>query len=114
MPAPSATLLRYVNDRDVVHLGARLLPYVGSYGGDAALSPSRSAKPSAPVFLLHGVDDNVIPAVESEYLAEELRGRAPVRSLLGGLTRPRRVRSADWASGDVMRLAGFWGDLFSR
>ena len=39
----------------------------------------RSAKPSAPVFLLHGVDDNVIPAVESEYLAEELRGRAPVR-----------------------------------
>ena len=26
LPEPSATLLRYVNDRDVVHLGARLLP----------------------------------------------------------------------------------------
>ena len=29
MPEPSATLLRYVNERDVVHLGPRLLPYVG-------------------------------------------------------------------------------------
>ena len=30
LPEPSATLLRYVNDRDVVHLGARLLPFVGA------------------------------------------------------------------------------------
>ena len=57
----------------------RLLPYVTAYGGDPALSPSRSPKPTAPVFLLHGMEDNVIPAVESEYLAEDLRGRAPVR-----------------------------------
>ena len=60
LPQPSATLLRYVNDRDVIHLGARLLPYVTQYAGDPALSVSRAAKPSAPVFLLHGVDDNVI------------------------------------------------------
>jgi dienelactone hydrolase len=113
LPEPTRTLLRYVNERDVVHLGARLLPYVGSYGGDPALSASKSPKPSAPVFLLHGTDDNVIPAIESEYLAEDLRGHAPVKLLLSGLMthaeadRPAKV-------GDVMQLASFWGDLLSR
>jgi dienelactone hydrolase len=113
LPEPSATLLRYVVDRDVVHLGARLLPRLGSQGGDAALSASRSPKPSAPVFLLHGMGDNVVPPVESEYLAEDLRGHAPVRLLLSGLIshaeadRPAHV-------GDVIALAGFWGDLLSR
>jgi dienelactone hydrolase len=113
MPQPSATLLRYVNERDVIHLGPRLLPFVGVYGGHPALSPSKSPKPSAPVFLLHGRDDNVIPAVESEYLAEDLRGHAPARLLLSGLIshaeadRPLRFSEA-------MQLAGFWGDLLSR
>jgi dienelactone hydrolase len=113
MPQPSATLLRYVNDRDVVHLGQRLLPYVGFYGGDPSLSVSKSPKPSAPVFLLHGLEDNVIPPIESEYLAEDLRGHASVRLLLSGLIshaeadRPPHI-------GDVMQLAGFWGDLLWR
>jgi dienelactone hydrolase len=113
LPEPSASLLRYVNDRDVVHLGARLLPYVSAYGGDPALSVSKSVKPAAPVFLLHGADDNVIPSIESEYLAADLRGRAPVRLLVSGLIshaeadRPAHV-------GDVLRLAGFWGDMLSR
>jgi hypothetical protein len=113
LPEPSATLLRYVVARDVVHLGARLLPMIGSNGTADALSLSRSPKPSAPVFLLHGLEDNVVPAVESEYLAEDLRGHAPVRLLLSGLIshaetdRPMHV-------GDVLQLAGFWGDLLSR
>jgi dienelactone hydrolase len=113
MPEPSATLLRYVNDRDVVHLGPRLLPYIGLYGNTPGLSVSKSPKPSAPVFLLHGTEDNVIPAIESEYLADDLRGHAPVRLLLSGLIshaeadRPVHVN-------DVMQLASFWGDLLSR
>jgi len=113
MPEPSATLLRYINERDVIHLGRRLLPYIGASAADAALSVSKSPKPSVPVFLLHGTEDNVIPPVESEYLAQDLRGRAPVRLLLSGLIshaeadRPVHV-------GDVMQLAGFWGDLLSR
>jgi pimeloyl-ACP methyl ester carboxylesterase len=113
MPEPSRTLMRYVNDRDVVHLGPHLLPYVAQFGGDPALSPSRSPKPAAPVFLLHGTDDNVIPSVESEYLANDLRGHAPVRLLLSGLIshaeadRPAHI-------GDVLQLASFWGDLLSR
>ena len=113
MPEPSATLLRYVNERDVIHLGPRLLPYIGVSAADAALSVSKSPKPSVPVFLLHGTEDNVIPSLESEYLAQDLRGHAPVRLLLSGLIshaeadRPVHV-------GDVMQLAGFWGDLLAR
>ncbi len=113
LPQPSALLLSYVNKRDVVHLGARLLPFIAAYGSAAALSPSKSPKPSVPVFLLHGTDDNVIPAVESEYLADDLRGHAPVRLLLSGLIshaeadRPVRVT-------DVVELAGFWADLLQR
>jgi dienelactone hydrolase len=113
MPEPSASLLRYVNERDVVHLGARLLPYVSFYGGDPSLSVSKSPKPSAPVFLLHGIDDNVIPAIESEYLAEDLRGHAPVRLLLSGLISHAEADRPVHLT-DVMQLAGFWGDLLSR
>jgi dienelactone hydrolase len=113
MPEPSATLLTYVNNRDVVHLGARLLPYISAYGGAAALSPSKSPKPSAPAFLLHGIDDNVIPAIESEYLAEDLRGHAPVRLLLSGLISHAEADRPIHAT-DVMALAAFWGDLLQR
>jgi len=113
MPEPSATLLRYVNERDVVHLGPRLLPYVGVSAADTALSVSKSPKPIVPIFLLHGIEDNVIPSIESEYLAQDLRGHAPVRLLMSGLIshaeadRPVRIS-------DLMQLAGFWGDLLSR
>ena len=113
LPEPSATLLREVVERDVVHLGARLVPYVGFYGGAPALSVSKSPKPSVLVFLLHGTEDNVIPSIESEYLADDLRGHAPVELLLSGLIshaeadRPPRV-------GDVVALASFWGNLLDR
>jgi dienelactone hydrolase len=110
---PSATLLEYVNNRDPAQLGPRLLPYIGFYGNAPALSASRSPKPLAPVFLLHGADDNVIPAIESEYLAHDLRGQAPVRLLLSGLiSHAEAHRPAD--VGDVIELASFWGDLLGR
>jgi hypothetical protein len=112
LPEPSATLLRYVVARDVVHLGARLLPLIGR-SAPPGLSVSQSPKPTVPVFLLHGVEDNVIPAIESEYLAADLRGHAPVRLLLSGL-----ISHADtdrpMHANDVLQLAGFWGDLLSR
>lgn len=113
LPEPSRTLVRYTLDRDVIHLGARLLPYVNRQGGDPALSLSRSPKPSVPAFLLHGIDDNVIPSIESEYLANDLRGRAPVRMLLSGLISHAEADQPVHV-GDVMELAGFWGDLLSR
>ncbi len=112
LPEPSATLMRYVIARDVVHLGARLLPLIGSTAPDG-LSVSKSPKPTAPVFLLHGLEDNVIPAVESEYLAADLRGHAPVRLLLSGLISHAEADRPMHAS-DVLQLAGFWGDLLAR
>ena len=110
---PSATIVREITNRDVAHLGPRLLPYIGFYGGDPALSPSKSPKPSAPVFLLHGTEDNVIPAIESEYLADDLRGHAPVRLLLSGLISHAQ---AVWPvhMKDVLQLGSFSGDLLSR
>ena len=68
---------------------------------------------AVPVFLLHGIDDNVIPAIESEYLANDLRGHAPVRLLLSGLISHAEADQPAHV-GDVMKLAEFWGDLLSR
>lgn len=113
LPQPSALLMRYVLDRDVVHLGARLLPMIGTNSAPDGLSVSKSPKPTAPVFLLHGLEDNVVPAVESEYMAEDLRGHAPVRLLLSGLISHAEA-DKPMHIGDVLQLAGFWGDLLSR
>jgi len=113
LPQPSATLLREVLERDVVHLGARLLPYVGLYGGAPALSVSKSPKPTSPIFLLHGTEDNVIPSIEAEYLAGDLRGHAPVRLLLSGLISHADADQPPTIA-DVSALASFWGDLLSR
>lgn len=113
LPEPAATLLRYVNDRDVVHLGVRLLPYVGAYGTAPALSPARSAKPAVPVFLLHGSDDRVIPTVEAEYLAADLRGHSPTRLLLSDLISHAEA-DRPFRPSDVLDLATFWGDVLAR
>jgi fermentation-respiration switch protein FrsA (DUF1100 family) len=114
LPQPSATLLGYVNDRDVVHLGSRLLPHVDAYGADPSLSPARSPdRPDAPVFLLHGIRDNVIPAAEAAHLSAALRGVTPVRLLLTGLiSHAEAVPPARF--GEVMNAASFWGDLLAR
>lgn len=113
MPEPSATLLEYVNNRDVAKLGSRILPHIGDFGNDPALSPSRSPKPAAPVFLLHGRDDNVIPAVESQYLAHDLHGDTRVRLLLTDLFSHARLDEPTRAI-DVLKLIAFWGDLLAR
>jgi acetyl esterase/lipase len=72
---PARTLMTYVNNRDVAHLGPLLLPHVSAMADDPALSPAKSPPPRAIVYLLHGLDDNVIPAVETTLLAEDLKRR---------------------------------------
>jgi dienelactone hydrolase len=114
LPEPAATLLALVNDRDVARLGPRLLPYVASHVEAAALSPARSPAPTAPVFLLHGRHDTVIPAAESAYLAERLRAQSlPARLLLTDLISHVDADQPAQAI-DVWRLARFWGDLLGR
>jgi dienelactone hydrolase len=111
---PARSLMRYVNERDVTHLGARLLPHVTKIGDDRMLSPSLEAAPAAPVYLLHGTDDNVIPAIESSLLADTLRARGvTVHQLATPLITHAEVdRSATAAA--MWRLVRFWAGLLAE
>jgi acetyl esterase/lipase len=114
LPEPAASLLEMVNDRDVARLGPLLLPHVASHVEAAALSPSRSPVPAAPVFLLHGRDDTVIPGTESIHLATRLRQQSvPVRLLITDLISHVDADQTP-AVLDVWRLARFLGDLLNR
>ena len=85
---PARTLMTHVNDRAVDKLGPLLYPVVDGlddHPANPSLSPERATPPAAPVFLLHGADDTVIPTVETVLLARYLHGSTPVRALLSGL-----------------------------
>ena len=113
LPEPAATLLTFVNNRNVIRLGPRLFPHIRPYVDAPALSPALSPHPTVPVFLLHGRDDNVIPATESANMASRFQDEVEVRLLITPLIshaeadQPARL-------GDIARLAGFWGDLLNR
>jgi hypothetical protein len=107
LPEPSRTIMKSVNARDVVALGRLLLPLADQLGQDPSLSPERSLPPAAPVYLLHGIDDNVIPAVETTLLAEQLRPHTRVRML-----RSRYLTHVDLAARPTLRdtwdMIAFW------
>ena len=111
---PARTLMNYVNERDVVRLGPILLPHVEALGDDTALSPVKAPVPPFPVYLLHGTDDNVIPAVESALLADTLRARgAKVEQLATPLITHAEVdRSA--AARAIWDLVAFWAALLDE
>ena len=114
LPEPARTLMRYVNDRDVAHLGPILLPHVTAIGDDRVLSPARESTPRAPVYLLHGTDDNVIPAIESVLLADTLRSRGvTVHQLATPLITHAEVDRSSTASA-MWKLVGFWADLLGE
>ena len=115
LPEPAATYLRYVNERNVKALGAVLVPYIGDSTDDPAISPQRAAAaPAAPVFLLHGSADTVIPAVESVLLADFLRARgANVRVLLSRLITHAEVDQSAAAT-ETLKLVSFWADILQR
>jgi dienelactone hydrolase len=109
LPEPSRTLLTWVVERKTRELGARLLPLVEALGGAAALSPERSPATHAPVFLLHGLGDGVVPASESATIADYLRraGNPSVDVLLTPLVGHAEVSThARWI--DEWRLIRFW------
>lgn len=111
---PAKTYMDYVNKRDVAKLGPVLVPYLPDLGGDPALSPDRSTPPACPVFLLHGTDDNVVPAIESTMLAATLRGEGHgARVLLSPLITHAEVdrRSTIMA---LWRLVDFWNAVLTE
>jgi dienelactone hydrolase len=113
MPDPARMYLHLVNTRNVPELGPKLLPFIADLGDDPALSPDRSPAPGAPVFLIHGMEDNVVPAAETAILAEHLRSHTTVRVLITPLISHAEVdRPA--TSREVWDLIGFWKDMLGR
>jgi dienelactone hydrolase len=111
LPEPSRTLMGYVSDRDVEHLGPILLPHVTAWGGGPALSPVMAPPPAAEVFLLHGADDNVIPAAESVLLAQALASRQVRVHVLATplITHAEVDRASDLR--DIWQLIAFWASV---
>ena len=85
LPEPARTIMRQVNARDVEALGPQIRALLPTGGFDPALSADQSPATSAPVYLLHGTGDNVVPAIETRYLARYFDGKTRVRALLSGL-----------------------------
>ena len=73
----------------------------------------RATPPAAPVFLLHGAEDNVIPSVETVLLARYLQGKTEVHAVLSGLITHAEVDKSAAAT-EVWRLVGFWKELMDR
>ena len=111
---PSRTYLKWVNERNVKEMGPLLAPHI-ALEADPAASPERAPDvPAAPVFLLHGDEDTVIPAAESVVLANHLRERgADVRLLLSRIiTHAELDRSA--ATAESWDMVSFWADILKR
>lgn len=108
LPEPSRRLLAAVNAREVGYLGPLLLPYLDAIPLPDAVSPERSPASAAPVFLLHGSDDNVIPAGEAARLAGVYeRAGARVRLLVTPLVTHAEVDRAS-ARRHLADLVLFW------
>ncbi len=107
MADPARTFLHLVNERDVKTLGPMLLPHIANLGDAAALSPDESPAPDVPVFLLHGVEDNVVPAVETLRLARHLEPHTTVHVLLTPLISHAEVDRPATTS-EVVALIRFW------
>ena len=112
MPEPARTLVRAIVERDVVTTGRLLAPFIDALANDPSMSPSLAPAPDAPVFLLHGADDNVIPSTETVLLAEDLeqRGRGRVRTLLTPLLTHAHLSTAAEPA-ELWALVDFWRDV---
>jgi dienelactone hydrolase len=113
LPEPASRLLGYVNTRDVAALGPLLLPHVRAFAADPSVSPELSPPPSAPVYLLHGADDTVIPAMEASLLARALRPHTEVHLLATPLITHAEVDRSAHVS-DAWKLVSFWTQLLDE
>ncbi len=119
LPEPSRTYLHYVNERAITKLGPILIPHLAQLGAnDPALSPDRTADvPTAPIFLMHGDDDNVIPAAESALLDDYLEQKgADVHLLLTRVVTHAQVNKAEVATAatEAARMVSFWAAILRR
>ena len=115
LPEPSATLMRYV---DRSRRGAPRVAAAAAHGFARRRSaPCRCRNRRSHRRLSstsRGWADNVVPAVESRVPRwRTCEARRPVRLLLSGLISHAEA-DQPMHVGDVLQLAGFWGDLLSR
>jgi acetyl esterase/lipase len=110
---PSRSLMHAVNTRDVKTLGKLLAPYAEQIGGAPQVSPVRSPATTAPVFLLHGSNDSVIPSTETVELSNYLRqhGNTRVDVLLTPLLTHADART-DVPVRETWKLIRFWTRLW--
>jgi dienelactone hydrolase len=113
LPEPARTFMTQVNDRDVESLGRTFLPLVDQASHSPALSPDRSPAPACPVYILHGADDNVVPAVESQWLSRYLEGRTRTRTLLSRVITHAELNS-DQDRREIWQLVDFFASLLRR
>jgi dienelactone hydrolase len=110
LPEPARTFMKQVNDRDVEGLGRTFLPLLDQASHAPALSPDASPAPACPVYILHGADDNVVPAVESEWLGRYLEGRTRTRTLLSRIITHAELNS-EQDTREVWELVDFFASL---
>jgi len=108
LPEPARDLVGKAIRRDVAALGPRLLPHIEAVGSNPALSPSRSAPPSAPVFLVHGRDDNVIPTAQLTALADDLRARGTRVDAIATSFVSHAEAKSDVRLGEALALIRWW------
>jgi dienelactone hydrolase len=112
LPEPAATLVRHVRAADSAALRPRLLDHVYEFATAPALSPERAPPPRAPVYLLHGSEDDVIPPNESQQLARHLRPGTPVRLLVTPVL--AHADLAEPTATEVGELVSFFASLLRR
>lgn len=112
-PEPSRTLLRHVNTRNMAALGEALRPFLPQVPQDPARSPLLAPAPHARVFLLHGLQDPVVPAAEALLLGADLSHKVPTRVLVSGLIGHTGAQDTGGVKG-LFRLLSFWKDVLSR
>jgi pimeloyl-ACP methyl ester carboxylesterase len=112
LPEPAGTFAAQARAADTAALRPHLLHHVRDLAGDSALSPERAPPPRAPVYLLHGIDDPVIPPDESRRLGDHLRPHVPVRVLLTPVLTHADLEQP--GARDVLDLVAFMGGLLRQ
>ena len=109
---PARRILQGVIVRDREYVGRLLEPWTDELAAVPGLSPERSAATGAPVFLLHGITDNVIPSSETPMLGRYLRaaGNTQVQWLQTPLLVHAQM-TAPSSAYDAWRLIAFWRDV---
>ena len=115
LPEPARTLMSYVNNRDVAHLGPILLPHVAALGDDPALSPARSASPACPSICCTAPTTTSSRRWNRCCWRETLRARGvTVQLARDAADHPRRGRPLRRGVGDLGRSFASGAELLGR